>query len=221
MEKAGVDKVHAQDPDAFLLQTDVRVMRPDVDDHVVRWAVRGGLETHAQPAVPAVGAIVGAAGHRVREAEEALRGMLLPVQPLHDQAVFVPDHVPEPALAYEAVAGFRAVDGVAEVLVVGAHGLRDGLRGPAGAEKMADGLLSHADLSEGAVKVRVGVDAPCLLVGAQLHPLLVGGDHRCIMPWIKAAKVGATCRKCSGISPRPAQIAPGIGCRQWYWRYWQ
>jgi hypothetical protein len=84
-----VDEVHAKYADAFLLQADVRIMQPDVDDHIACGAVRCGLETHAEPAVAAVGTFVGAGGHRVREAEEALGGVVLAIQPLHDQAVFV------------------------------------------------------------------------------------------------------------------------------------
>jgi hypothetical protein len=79
VEEAGVDQVHPHDAHAFLLQADVRIVQPHVDDHVV--VGRSGAvwkRTPIQP-WPLCGALVGAARHGVGEREELLGGVVLAV----------------------------------------------------------------------------------------------------------------------------------------------
>ncbi len=168
VHEAAVEQVHADDADLLLLQGDLRHVQADMDHHVAGGAVGGGLEAHAQPAVPAVHVLLGAGGHGVGEGEELAVRVMLAVHTVHDELVLVPQHVLQAALAHEAVPWLGAVDGVAELLVVGAHRLGDGAGGTAGAEEVAYGLLPGADLGEGAVEVRVTVDAAGLLKGAEL-----------------------------------------------------
>ena len=99
-----------------------------MDDHVVRRLVRGGLEAYTDPAVTAVHLLEGARGDGVRVGEEALGRVVFPIEPVDDEPVLVAQHVPQAAFAHEAITGLRAVDRVAEVLVVGAHRLGDRLR---------------------------------------------------------------------------------------------
>jgi hypothetical protein len=99
--------------------------------------------------------------------KKLLGRVVLTREPIHDQAVLVAEHVLQAAFAHEPVTRFGTVDGVAEVLVVGAHGLRNGLRSPASTEEMANGLLAYPDLGERAIEVRVNDEPSAAVVSNQ------------------------------------------------------
>ena len=190
VEQAAVQQVHPHDPDAFLLQADVRIVQAHVEDHIVGGLVRGRLwkRTPIQPC-PLCGRSKVLPATVLAKVKNFLVGWSFAVQPFLHQAVLVPQHVLQPAFAYEAVARFAAVDGVAEVLVVGAHGLRNGLRSAASAEEMPHGFLPSTDLGEGAVEVRVHIDPPCLLRRAQRYTVGVLYDHEAGSEHMEGAKL--------------------------------
>src|SRR5690606_3452861 len=104
-----------------------------------------------------------------------------------------------------------AVDGVADLHVVGGGGLGDGARGGAGAEELAGHFLAGADLDDGAVLLFVEVDFEGFLFGGQLG-MAVG--HGVFLCWGGAAgaRVAALQRSMARrihLLPR----APQCGCR--------
>ena len=111
------------------------------------------------------GLVVVDGGHRVGKREVLLRGVVVPRDAFFNQAVLVVEHLVDARLADVSAFGFLAVNGVAEVLVVGRNGLGDGAGSTTCAKKVSDDLLTGTDLSERAVKVLVEVDAKGLLLG--------------------------------------------------------
>ena len=84
------------------------------------------------------------------------------------------EHEPEPLARH--VARRLAVDGVAEIHVVGRDGLRDGARRAAGLKEHAGDLLARADFGEGAVFEVVEVDGERLGVRRE-HVFFLAHDH--------------------------------------------
>ena len=174
-EMTAVDEVHAERADAGVLEQGVRLVETGVEHHGVRGLVGRRLEPDAEPAVALDRLVVVDRGDRVGEREEPLGGVHLPRETLLAEAVLVVQHLLHPGLAHIAARLLHAVDGVAEVLVVGADRLGDGAAGASGAEEVADDLLSGPDFGKGAVEVVVHVDPEGLLLGRQDDAVAVHG----------------------------------------------
>ena len=156
VSERAVDQVHAEHAERFLLHESVAVEHPRVQDDLVRLGLRVVLEADPHPTVTVGVAAVVLGRHRVREREERALASPLEIEPFDQQVVFVVEHRDE-ATARDVALG-RAVDRVADVLVVGRHGLRDRPGRAADAKEPAPDLLAGTDLGEAAVDPRIEVE---------------------------------------------------------------
>ena len=160
-----VDEVHPEHACRLLLKQGVLLVEARVQDDFAGLALCGRLEPDAKPTVTLNGLVVVDGGHGVGEGKVLLRGVVLPCDAFLNQVVLVVEHLVDARLAHVASFRFFAVDGVAEVLVVGRDGLGDGAGRPARAEEVTHHLLACTDLCERAIKVGIEVDPKGLLFG--------------------------------------------------------
>ena len=160
-----IDQVHPEQPQRLGLQGARGVPHVDVEHDLVRLAVRPVLEPDPHPAVTLVGAGIVAGRDGVGERKEAAAGapalakLTLELRPL------ALEHRLEPLP--RDVARARAVEVIADFLVVGGDRLGDRAGRGAGREEPARHLLARTDLGERSEDRRVEIEVQDLLVSAE------------------------------------------------------
>ena len=165
MEHGPVDQVHTEDPQRFLLLHVLIIPQTKVQDDPGRRGPRLGLKLNAEPAVSVGFARKAFRRHRLRKDEEP--GARPPglSQPLDEQLVLVVEHRLDSGL--RDIAFTRAINGVAELHVVGRHRFGHGAGGTTDPEEPPGHFLTRADLGEGSVFAFVQIDLERLLICAE------------------------------------------------------
>ena len=160
--ESAVDEVDADEPERLLLLDVFAIQHPNMDDNVVGFRPRMGLETDPHPAMRFAGSIVRAGRDRVCEDEEARLAAALIVEALDEQLVLILEHRDQPLLADVALT--RTVNRIRKRHVVGRHRLRHRAARAAHVEKLSRHLLARANLGERAVPQGVQVDLESLFI---------------------------------------------------------
>ena len=169
-----MDQVDPEHPDRFLLEQVRVVHQVHVQHDVLGIAPGPGLEAQPHPAVALVGAGEVPCRHRVGEHEEPRVRLACRTELAPQQLPLAIEHRVE-ALAGH-VAGPRAVEVVADLLVVRGDRLGDGAGRRADAEEPARHLLPRPDLGKRAVDLRIEIDAQGLVMGVE------NVDHVTVLP---------------------------------------
>ena len=153
-----VDQVHAENAERVLLFQVGVVEHADMQDDLVRYLIRRRLEADADPAVAFLAFPEPLRRDGIGEGEKG--GPVGAVFPdaRKEQVEFPFQHAFEPAARNIAPVLGGAVYFVAELHVVGGHGLGDRAGGGAGLEKPAGDFLAGADFDDGAVFQRIQID---------------------------------------------------------------
>lgn len=157
MKHAGaVDEVDSDNPKSVLLESIGVVEHAHVDDDLAAFVAGVSLEADTQPAMTLVRAVIIPGGNGVGEGEKSGGVAAISFQAFEVQVLLIFEHGLETILANVALT--FAVDGIADLHVVGRDAFGNRAGSSPGLEEPADDFLAGSDFCEGAVAFGVEVD---------------------------------------------------------------
>src|SRR5258706_6161412 len=184
--KSAIDQIDSDRSERFLLSNVFFVQHAHVNEDFGGLGAGLGLETDAQPAA----AFFTTGRDGVGKDEKSSAAPPFFSQALEQKIVFVIEHGTQPAPADVTVRG--TVNGIADCHIVGGNGFGDGPRRAAGAKEATRHFLAGAHFGEGAVTLRIVIDALRLLTGIELFSGHSQGKSKVQSPQdkVQSSKVG-------------------------------
>src|SRR5580658_303625 len=166
LKEDGVDQVHAQDADGFLLEEVRAITHVDVENDLVRLAAGLQLEAQTYPTVRLICSSVVAGGDGIHEGKEAGGRPTAFFQLVEELGPFAIEHGFETFFGDVTCTG--TVEIVTDFLVVRGDRFRNGPGGATYDQEPSHDLLASTNLGKGAVAGCIEVDVERLLMDVKI-----------------------------------------------------
>lgn len=157
IEEGGVYQIDTEYPDGLLLELGLMLQGFDMKDDPIMCFAWFTLELDTDPSVSLEAFLEIDGGYRVGKGKELGAVLAFGIEPFDDEGIFMVEHLIHPGSADVSIVLLRSIDGITELLIVGAHRLSDGPGGTTHAEEMSDTLLSCTDLGKGAIDLLIQI----------------------------------------------------------------
>ncbi len=160
-EGCAINQIHTDDAQRVLLLKALGIVQASVNDDLGGFGPGLVLESDPHPAMGVRRSEVAFGGHRIGKSKETGFGTAMFIKAFDQESELVIEHGGQAFPAHVALS--IAIDGIAELHIVGGDGLGDAPGGPPDSKEPPSDFLTGPDLGKGAVYRLVEIEAECLL----------------------------------------------------------
>src|SRR5690606_6741175 len=158
--KGPIYQVNSQNPQCFLLQAGLVLLKMDVKYYFIELFLFGiQLVSNPDPAMSFECFCKIYGRYRIGKCKKEFIGMFFPANTLFHKSHLMGYHFFEAGLGYISPVFLGTIYGIAKILVIGAHCLGDGSRSTPGPKKMPGSFLTGTNFGKSAVNIWIEINS--------------------------------------------------------------